>query len=170
MANARRCTEEDIVSFDLCVIEGDGIGKEVTPAAITVLRKVFPDVNVTYAQAGWETFQKTGSSLPPETLAAAQASGAVLFGAAASPSYPVEGYFSPIVMLRRHLQAYANLRPTCYLPVPTARTGVNLIVVRENTEDLYVGHEHTEDEGRTGIAEKVITRAATERVARKTYE
>jgi homoisocitrate dehydrogenase len=158
------------VSFDLCVIEGDGIGKEVIPAAVSVLRKVFPDVNVTTAQAGWDTFQSLGISLPEETVEAAHAAGAVLFGAAASPSYPVEGYFSPIVRLRRSLQAYANLRPTRYLPVPTARTGVDLIVVRENTEDLYVGHEHTEDEGRTGIAEKVITRAATERVARKTYE
>ena len=158
------------MSFDLCVIEGDGIGKEVIPAAITVLRIVFPDVNVTTAQAGWDTFLELGTSLPDETFEAARAAGAVLFGAAASPSYPVEGYFSPIVWLRRNLQAYANLRPTRYLPVPTARPGVDLIVVRENTEDLYVGHEHTEDEGRTGIAEKVITRAATERVARKTYE
>lgn len=158
------------MGFDLCVIEGDGIGKEVIPAAITVLQRVFPDVKITTAEAGWETFQATGTSLPPETLEAAQRSGGVLFGAAASPSFPVEGYFSPIVALRRHLQAYANLRPTRYLPVPTARSGIDLIVVRENTEDLYVGHEHTEDEGRTGISEKVITRAATERVARKTYE
>jgi homoisocitrate dehydrogenase len=51
-----------------------------------------------------------------------------------------------------------------------AREGVNVLVVRETTEDLYIGHEHTEDEGRTGISEKVITRAATENVARKTYE
>jgi homoisocitrate dehydrogenase len=158
------------VSFDLCVIEGDGIGKEVIPAAVTVLKRVFPEVKVTNAEAGWETFQATGTSLPDETLEIARRSGGVLFGAAASPSFPVEGYYSPIVALRRHLQAYANLRPTRYLPVPTARTGVDLIVVRENTEDLYVGHEHTEDEGRTGIAEKVITRAATERFARKTYE
>jgi homoisocitrate dehydrogenase len=54
--------------------------------------------------------------------------------------------------------------------VPTAREGVDLLVMRETTEELYIGHEHTEDEGRTGISEKVITRAATENVARKTYE
>ncbi|HEX2905397.1 MAG TPA: isocitrate/isopropylmalate family dehydrogenase, partial [Phototrophicaceae bacterium] len=87
-----------------------------------------------------------------------------------SPTYPVEGYFSPVVSLRRALQAYANIRPTRYLPVPTSRPGVDLLVVRENTEDLYIGHEHTENEGRTGVSEKVITRDATERVARLTYE
>ncbi len=158
------------MSFDLCVIEGDGIGKEVIPAAVEVLRGIFPQVKIYMAEAGWEVFQRCGTPLPEETLELARKCGAVLFGAAASPSYPVEGYYSPIVRLRRELQAYANLRPTRYLPVPTAREGVNLFVVRENTEDLYAGHEHTEDEGRTGISEKVITRAATERVARKTYE
>jgi homoisocitrate dehydrogenase len=158
------------VSLDLCVIEGDGIGREVIPAAVEVLRRVAPDVAIRQAMAGWETFENYGTSLPESTIQMAHACGAVLFGAAASPSFPVEGYSSPIVMLRRSLQAYANMRPTRYLPVPTAKTGVDLLVIRENTEDLYVGHEHTEDEGRTGIAEKVITRSATERVARKTYE
>lgn len=158
------------MSYDLCVIEGDGIGKEVIPAAVEVLRRLIPDINIVRAEAGWEMFQKCGTSLPEETIDLAHECGAVLFGAAASPSYPVEGYSSPIVRLRRSLQAYANLRPTRYLPVPTAREGVDLLVVRENTEDLYVGIGHTEDEGRTGVSEKVITRAATERVARKTYE
>ncbi len=156
--------------MELCAIEGDGIGSEVIPAAIEVLRTVAPDVKVKAAHAGWEYFQQNGTSLPEETIHCARECGAVLFGAAASPSYPVEGYRSPIVQLRRALQAYANLRPTAYLPVPTARQGVDLLVVRENTEDLYVGQEHTENQGETGIAEKVITRAATERVARMTYE
>jgi homoisocitrate dehydrogenase len=156
--------------MELCVIEGDGIGHEVVPAAIKVLCAVAPDVNIHQAQAGWDCFRERGTPVPEETLKLAEQCGAVLFGAAASPSYPVEGYFSPIVRLRRQFAAYANLRPTRYLPVPTARPGVDLLVVRENTEDLYVGHEHTEDEGRTGIAEKVITRGATERVAHKAYE
>lgn len=156
--------------MELCVIEGDGIGREVIPAAVEVLHAAAPDVNIKPAPAGWDCFQQYGTSLPETTLRCALDCGAVLFGTAASPSYPVEGYKSPIVQLRRALQAYANLRPTAYLPVPTARQGVDLLVVRENTEDLYVGQEHTENHGRTGIAEKVITRAATERVARMTYE
>jgi homoisocitrate dehydrogenase len=151
------------------VIEGDGIGREVIPAAVKVLRLLMPDIHIMVGQAGWDYFQAHGTSLPPETIQLAMDCGAVLFGAAASPSYPVEGYFSPIVRLRRILKAYANIRPTRYLPVPTAREGVDLLVVRENTEDLYIGHEYTEDEGQTGVAEKVITREATERVARRAY-
>ncbi|MBE2267724.1 MAG: isocitrate/isopropylmalate dehydrogenase family protein [Anaerolinea sp.] len=156
--------------MDLCVIEGDGIGHEVIPAAVRVLKIVAPDVITRKAEAGWDCFEATGSPLPDDTLRLALECSAVLFGAAASPSYPVEGYYVPVVRLRRELKTYATLRPTRYLPVPTARAGVDLLVVREATEDLYIGHEHTEDEGRTGVSEKVITREATENVTRKAYE
>ncbi|MBK8026903.1 MAG: isocitrate/isopropylmalate dehydrogenase family protein [Chloroflexi bacterium] len=156
--------------MELCVIEGDGIGHEVIPAAVRVLARVAPEIQVHHTEAGWDTFEKIGSPLPDETLALAIRCGTVLFGAAASPSYPVEGYYVPVVRLRRELKTYAALRPTRYLPVPTARRGVDLLVVREMTEDLYVGHEHTENEGRTGVSEKVITREATENVARQAYQ
>jgi homoisocitrate dehydrogenase len=156
--------------MELCVIEGDAVGHEVVPAAVKVLRQVAPDISVHSAEAGWDYFQKHGTPLPNSTIELAIECGSVLFGAVSSPSYPVEGYFTPIVRLRRTLQAYANLRPTRYLPVPTARQGVDLMIVRENTEDLYVGHEQTTDEGRTSIAEKVITRDATERVTRLAYD
>ncbi len=156
--------------MELCVIEGDGIGHEVVPAAVQVLRIVAPEVQIHVAHAGWDYFQAHGTPLPDETISLAAECGAVLFGAVSSPSYPIEGYYSPVVRLRRTLQAYANLRPTRYLPVPTAREGIDLVIVRENTEDLYVGHEQTSDDGQTGIAEKVITRGATERVARLAYE
>jgi homoisocitrate dehydrogenase len=153
----------------LCVIEGDGIGHEVVPAAIRVLRHVIPELEVVSAEAGWDKFQETGNALPDETVEIAKDAQAVLFGACSSPSYSVEGYSSPIVKLRRLMETYANIRPTRFLPVPTARAGVDLIVVRENTEDLYVGDEHTEDAGNTGTATKRITRYATERIAHTAF-
>jgi len=153
----------------LCVIEGDGIGREVVPAAIRVLRQVIPQLEIVTAEAGWDTFQATGNALPDETVTTALNAKAVLFGACSSPSYPVPGYSSPIVKLRRSMETYANLRPTRYLPVPTARPGVDLVVVRENTEDLYVGDEQTDDAGDTGIATKRITRGATERIAHTAF-
>ena len=156
--------------MELCVIEGDGIGHEVIPAAIQVLERVAPGIRVHQAPGGWDYFQQHGTPLPDETLALARHCRAVLFGAVASPSWPVDNYYSPVVRLRREMQAFANLRPTRYMPVPTARKGVDLVIVRENTEDLYVGKETTEDEGRTGVAQKVITRAASERVARLAFE
>ena len=153
----------------LCVIEGDGIGQEVVPAAVRVLRQVIPELEVLRAPAGWDRFQETGNALPEATVAAALDAGAVLFGACSSPSFPVAGYSSPIVSLRKRMETYANLRPTRFLPVPTAREGVDLVVVRENTEDLYIGDEQTADAGDTGTATKRITRGATERIAHTAF-
>ncbi|HRL14131.1 MAG TPA: isocitrate/isopropylmalate family dehydrogenase, partial [Aggregatilineales bacterium] len=156
--------------MELCVIEGDAVGHEVIPAAVQVLKTVMPDVQLHHAQAGFETLTAQGTPLPQETIDLAVRYRAVLFGAAESPSYPVEGYFSPIIRLRQILQTYANVRPVRYLPIATARVGVDLIIVRENTEDLYVVAEKTDPDGSRSTAKKVITRAATERVAHKAYQ
>ena len=153
----------------LCVIEGDGIGREVVPAAVRVLRQVLPQIEILPAEAGWDKFQEVGDALPAETIEIANEAGAVLFGACSSPSYPVPGYSSPIVKLRRAMETYANLRHTRFLPVPTAREGVDLVVVRENTEDLYIGDETTDDAGDTGTATKRITRYATERITQTAF-
>lgn len=155
--------------MELCVIEGDAVGHEVVPAAVRVLKTLLPEVEIVPAEAGFETLENVGTPLPQETIDTALRCRAVLFGAAASPSYPVDGYFSPIIRLRQLLNTYANIRPTRYVPVPTARPGVDIIVVRENTEDLYVVDEYTSDSGDRSTAQKVITRAATERVAHAAY-
>ncbi|MFN3373049.1 MAG: isocitrate/isopropylmalate dehydrogenase family protein [Chloroflexus sp.] len=149
--------------MQICVIPGDGIGPEVMAVATAALRALAPDLTLTEAEAGWGVFQRTGVALPAETLAAAREATAILFGAVASPSHPVPGYRSPIVELRRTLDLYANIRPT-------TGPGVDLVVVRENTEDLYSGRERLEDDGNTAIAERVITRAASARIARTAYE
>ncbi|HRF95380.1 MAG TPA: isocitrate/isopropylmalate family dehydrogenase, partial [Aggregatilineales bacterium] len=155
--------------MELCVIEGDGIGHEVVPSAVKVLKTVLPDVVIHTAEAGFEYFQSHGTSLPQATIDLAKHCKAVLFGSANSPSYSVQGYFSPIIELRRILQTYASVRPTRYLPVSTARHGVDMVVIRESTEDLYVVEESTDDTGQTSKAQKVITRGATERVSHLCY-
>ncbi len=156
--------------MELCVIEGDAVGHEVVPAAVRVLKILMPEVQIIPAEAGFETLERIGTPLPQETIDIAVRCRAVLFGAAASPSFPVEGYFSPIIRLRQILNTYANIRPTRYVPVPTARPGVDIVVVRENTEDLYVVDEQTNEGGDRSIAQKVITRSATERVAHAAYK
>ena len=90
----------------LCVIPGDGIGQEVVPIAVEILTALMPDIIVSEAEAGWTVFQRTGTALPSETLDLARKTGAVLFGAVASPSHPVTGYRSPIVALRRELEIF----------------------------------------------------------------
>lgn len=156
----------------LCIIPGDGIGPEVMSAAQRVIDALLLDVTIHHAQAGWETFQQTGTALPDATLSAAQQADAVFFGAVASPSHPVEGYRSPIVALRRALDLYANIRPTSNAGLPAAAglPPVDLVVVRENTEGLYAGRERLEDDGATAIAERVITRHSTERIVRTAFE
>lgn len=150
----------------LCVIEGDGIGREVIPPALRALQLVLPNLEVIAAHAGYEMFQAGGEALPQATLEAARAAGAVLFGAVSSPLHSVEGYSSPIVALRRQLGVYANLRPT--RGYGDAPRGVNLLIVRENTEGLYSGRERIA--GDEIIAERVITRKASERIARAGFE
>jgi homoisocitrate dehydrogenase len=148
----------------LCVILGDGIGREVIPVAVEVLRAALPDLQTVRAEAGWEVFRRTGAALPFWTLKAARDCGTVLFGAAASPSYPVEGYRSPIVALRRALDVFANLRPLRAWPVAGAHPALDLLLVRENTEGLYVGRERLE--GDTAVSERIVTHEGAARVAR----
>jgi len=146
----------------ICVIPGDGIGQEVIPAAVEVLRATGLSFEPVYAQAGWACFQEHGTALPQTTVEAARQSAAILFGAVSSPSHKVEGYSSPIVGLRRQLDLFANLRPAHSWPISASRPGVDLLIVRENTEDLYVKRERRE--GEMAVAERVITRSGSARV------
>lgn len=158
-----------ILNPSLCVIEGDGIGHEVIPAAVEVLRAAIPGLETVSAEAGWDCFLKHGVSVPDETLETIRACSAALFGAVSSPARKVEGYRSAIITLRQRLNLYANLRPTRSLPGVSPRTGINLVVVRENTEGLYAGREHWEND-ETAIAERVITREASYRLAVRTLK
>jgi homoisocitrate dehydrogenase len=152
--------------YPLCVIEGDGIGREVVPAAIEVLRHLLPDVELVPAQAGWECFLATGEAVPQTTLQALRDCGAGLFGAVSSPARRVEGYRSAILQLRQQLGLSVNLRPVRSWPGLTPRQGIDLLILRENSEGLYSGREHLEAPG-VAIAERVISVAACQRLARR---
>lgn len=149
------------------LIPGDGIGKEVIPAGRRILEALpgfkFDFVNL---QAGFETFEKTGTALPDATVETLrnECQGA-LFGAVSSPSHAVKGYSSPIVALRKRLDLYANVRPV--KTVMTAPKPIDMVIVRENTEDLYVKQEQTKDtpEGKVAEAIKRISEKASFRIA-----
>ncbi len=150
------------MTWRVAVIPGDGIGQEVIPAAVQVLGATRIPFEFTLAEAGWATFEQQGTALPAETLALVKECRLALFGAVSSPARKVPGYKSPIVALRRELNLYANLRPAVSAPLPSSRPGIDLLLVRENTEGLYAGRERRE--GDTAIAERVITRGACERI------
>ncbi|MGE9763378.1 isocitrate/isopropylmalate dehydrogenase family protein [Pseudomonas sp. PDM20] len=152
------------MSQRLCVIPGDGIGREVVPVAVEVLQRLLPDLQVEEAEAGWDCFQRHGTSVPEITYERLRACGAGLFGAVSSPSHKVEGYRSAILSLRQTLALNLNLRPVRSRPVVSPRAGIDLLVLRENSEGLYSGREHWEAEG-VAIAERVISHAVCERLA-----
>ena len=151
----------------LCVMPGDGIGKEVIPAAVQILQAVIPDLETVFAPAGWETFEQTGASVPESTLETIRACGAGLFGAVQSPTGgKVDGYRSAILTMRQALNLYANIRPIISIPHITPRNDVDMIIFRENTEGLYSGRERMEDnKGDVAIAERVITAEASRNIA-----
>ena len=122
----------------ICLIPGDGIGREVIPAAARVLAEFQPDLQFVEADAGWDCFMRWGTALPAETKALVASADVTLFGATQSPtSGAVAGYASPILTLRRDFDLYANLRPT--ITWLAGQPPVNLLIVRENTEGLYSG-------------------------------
>jgi homoisocitrate dehydrogenase len=152
----------------LCVIPGDGIGREVVPVAVSLLEAVAPGLEIVPAEAGWDCFVQHGVAVPDATLDAVRSCGAALFGAVSSPARPVPGYRSAILTLRQALGLYANIRPVRSLPVVSPRPDVDLILVRENTEGLYSGRER--QEGDVAVAERVISRSASWRIARRALE
>lgn len=116
------------------------------------------------AEAGWETFERRGTSVPEETVEKILSCHATLFGAATSPTRKVPGFFGAIRYLRRRLDLYANVRPAKSRPVPGSRPGVDLVIVRENTEGLYVEQERRYLD--VAIADAVISKKASERIGR----
>jgi len=150
------------------LIPGDGIGPEVTNAAVRVLEATGLKFEWERYNAGAEAYEKTGEYIPEALIESFERTKVGLKGPVTTP---IGGGFSSInVALRKKFTLYANLRPIRNLPtVPTRYPDVDLIVVRENTEGLYSGIEH---EVVPGVVEslKIITRTASTRIARFAFE
>ncbi len=146
--------------YNIAIIGGDGIGNEVMESAEYLLDKLDLNFNFNYGEAGFECFNKNGTTLPEETIKIAKSSDATLFGASTStPGQP-----SPIINLRKELDVYANLRPIrSYKGIKSVADNIDFIIVRENTEGLYSQKEYGNDN--EVIAERVITRTASEKIS-----
>ncbi len=155
-------------SYRICVLGGDGIGPEVIEQTIYVLKSLPIDFKFQYGEIGYDTYLKTGNSLPDETIELVKNSDATLFGSVTTPPN-IKNYRSPIVALRKTLDLYANVRPCRSLPADISRKNINMTIVRENTEDLYSGIERVEDNGNRAVSEMIITRAASEKIIRYAF-
>ena len=150
------------------LIPGDGIGPEVSQAAVRVFDAAGAEIDWERQIAGAEAVEKYGNPLPPEVLESIRRNCIALKGPVTTPVG--KGFKSINVQLRQELDLYANLRPSRSLPsIPSRFENVDIVVVRENTEDLYAGLEHTVV---PGVVEslKIITEKASLRIARFAYE
>ncbi len=144
--------------YQIAVVPGDGIGKEVMEAAIYILDSLDIDFDYIYGEAGDECLEKNGTALPDETLDIIRNADACLFGAAGETAADV------IVKIRQEMKMFANLRPVkAYPNTKSLSDNIDFMIVRENTEGLYIaGEESFTDEG--AVARRIITREAEERI------
>ncbi|KAI8924996.1 hypothetical protein BC831DRAFT_401711 [Entophlyctis helioformis] len=163
-------------ALSIGLIPADGIGREVIPAARQVLEAALPITPVfTHLDAGFEHFQKTGVALPDATVDALKSCcDGGLFGAVSSPSHKVAGYSSPIVALRKRLDLYANVRPVASPAGSSTGRPIDMLIIRENTECLYIKQERLVVDPATGLksawADRLITEAASTRIGRIAFE
>ena len=152
----------------ICVLPGDGIGPEVTSQAVRVLEALPTPLEFVYGEVGYGAFEASGTPLPDATIEKVQAASATLLGAVTTP--PNEPtYMSPVIELRQRFGLFANVRPCRSIPHARSRQGIDLVIVRENTEGMYAQRERVEDQGDTVVAERVITRRASDRIIRYAY-
>jgi len=146
------------------LIPGDGIGPEVVDACLLVLDETGVRLEYDRVEAGMETMQREGTPLPDRVIESIRRNRVALKGPITTPV--ASGFRSVNVELRQRLDLYANVRPAKSLAGTGARyEDVDLVVIRENTEDLYSGLERMAGEDRAESV-RIITRRASERIAR----
>lgn len=175
---------------DVVVIHGDGVGNEVVPAARCVLEETDVPLNFRRAVMGEAAIDETGEPLPDETVESVKAADAALKGPVTTPVG--SGFRSVNVALRKRCDCFANVRPACFMDGVSSRmddpSAIDMVVVRENLEDLYAGIEFKEgtdsaasfrnflsENGHetpsdSGYSVKPISRRGSERVIRYAFE
>jgi isocitrate dehydrogenase (NAD+) len=151
------------MTHTITLIPGDGIGPEVTEAVLRILDAAGVQIEWDRQEAGVTAFERYKTALPVELLDSVKRTRVALKGPVTTPIG--EGFTSVNVGLRKALDLYANLRPVWSMSgVPSRFSGIDLVIVRENTEDLYSGLEH---EVVPGVVEslKIISEKASRRIA-----
>lgn len=150
----------------ITLIHGDGIGPEIMEATLRLLEAAGARLSFEQAWAGLEAVDRDRDPLPAATLSSIERHRVALKGPLATPKG--EGFRSVNVALRQHFDLYANVRPVrSFAGLPARYGDVDLVIVRENTEDIYLGVEHYVGPGRTAAESiAVITRHGSERIVR----
>ena len=150
------------------LIKGDGIGPEITDSVVKIINAAGIAIDWDVQTAGADVIEEEGTPLPKRVLDSVKRTGIALKSPVTTPIG--KGFRSVNVQLRKELDLYANLRPCYNLPsIKTRYDKVDIVVVRENTEDLYAGIERQVDED-TAESIKIITRKASERIAKFAFD
>ncbi|HWO57052.1 MAG TPA: isocitrate dehydrogenase (NAD(+)) [bacterium] len=150
------------------LIPGDGIGPEITEAAVRIIDAAGANIEWEIQEAGMKVFAQHNKAVPDSVLESIRRNKTALKGPLTT--LVGKGFASANVTLRKELDLYANLRPVRNLAgIPSRYENIDLIIVRENTEDLYAGIEHVVVPGVTASI-KIITSLASERIARFAFE
>lgn len=152
----------------ITLIKGDGIGPEITDAVVKIIEAAGVKIDWDVQTAGADVIEKEGAPLPERVIESVKKNKIALKSPVTTPIG--KGFRSVNVQLRKELDLYANLRPCYNLPgVKTRYDNVDVVVVRENTEDLYAGIERQVDEN-TAESIKIITRSASIRIAEFAFD
>ena len=156
------------MAYRVTLLPGDGIGPEITTAARRVIEAAAVEIDWQIVEAGQDIMAEYGTPLPDNVLQSIRNTGVALKGPVTTPIG--SGFRSVNVALRLALDLYVNLRPALSIPgVKSRYENIDLVIVRENTEDLYAGIEHMVGED-AAESIKIITRKASERIARYAFE
>ncbi len=152
----------------ITLINGDGIGPEITDAVVKILKASGAKINWDLQTAGADVIEDEGTPLPPRVLESIKVNKVALKAPVTTPIG--NGFRSVNVQLRRALDLYANVRPCKNIPGVKAKyENVDLVIIRENTEGLYSGLEHMIDKN-TAETIKLITRKASDRICRYAFD
>jgi 3-isopropylmalate dehydrogenase len=180
MSNSNRATDAPV---DILVLEGDGIGPEITAATLTVLEAAVSasrlSFRFSYADIGFKALRSSGSTMPDAVLEQARAATGIMLGPVSHNEYPplAEGGLNPSGVLRKRLDLYANIRPARSRKGFPPRCGqpIDLVVVRENTEGFYADRSMYLGTGEfmptpdVALAVRKITRAGSIRIAEEAF-
>ncbi len=160
------------MSYRVTLIPGDGIGPEITAATLQVLEATGVTIEWDQQAAGAAAIERRGDALPDPAIESIRATGVALKGPLATPSGT--GHRSVNVALRLAFDLYANVRPVKTIIPGSCYEDIDLVMVRENTEGLYVGVEHFvrigDDPRAVAQSAAIVTRRGCERIARFAFE
>lgn len=151
----------------ITMIPGDGIGKEIAKATMEVIDKTGADIQWEVVSAGAETYEETGEIIPQDVYDSIERNKVAIKGPTATPIG--SGFRSANVHLRKHYNLHANIRPVESIgKTPSLYENIDLVLFRENTEDLYAGvEEKISDDEMHSI--KIITRQASDKIIRDAF-